>query len=130
MSDLPLAVDVVLVAGAVATALSGLAVLGVKTFRAARAVDEHFRRRESERIEQAAGRLIDKAASALGSQLTELGDRIEGLDRRWREDNATRARQVGEWELWRAGVDSRLDMLDAGRRFPPLAGDRRGAEGR
>lgn len=118
MTDLPVVVDVLLVAGALATALAAITATAVKAFRAVRSIDEHFRRRETDRIEDAAGRLIDRATAAFGRQLSELGDRIESIDRRSREDDDRRSRALGEWELWRAGVDYRLDLLDAGRRFP------------
>jgi hypothetical protein len=112
MTDLPLVVDVLLIAGALASALAAIATIAVKALRAVRTIDEHFRRRETDRIEQAASRIVDQAANALGGRLDALAAMVEGIDRRSREDERRRAVALADWELWRAGVDSRLDLVD------------------
>lgn len=114
MTDLPVVVDVLLIAGALATALGAIAAIAVKALRAVRTIDEHFRRRETDRIEQAASRIVDQAAKALGGRLDGLAAMVEQIDRRHRDDDRRRAVELADWELWRAGVDSRLDLLDDG----------------
>lgn len=112
MRDLPLVVDVLLVAGALSTALGAIAAIGVKALRAVRNIDEHFRRRETDRIEQAASRIVEQAAQALGGRLDQLAATVDAIDRRQRDDDRRRSAELASWEMWRAGVDGRLDLLD------------------
>lgn len=97
---------------AIVTALGVIAAGATKAYKVIRAVDERFKTREVDRIARVAGGLIDQAARQFGSRLDVLAGEIR-TDRDQRaEDRQRGSAIVGEWELWRAGVDGRLDLLE------------------
>lgn len=104
--------ELVIGLAAIVTALGVIAAGATKAYKVIRAIDERFKTREVDRIARVAGGLIDQAARQFGSRLDALGDEIR-TDREQRADDRERgSRIVGEWEVWRAGVDSRLDLLE------------------
>lgn len=122
--DLPQLVRLALVAAALVGALGAVAAGTVKVYKVVRAVDEHFKSRESDRIEAAASRLIDQAAGVIGNRLDGLADQIRADRQQRLEDRRQGTELVAEWEMWRAGIDARLDQLEEHRRTARLAGRR------
>lgn len=103
-------VELVVGLAAIVTALGIIAAGAVRLYRVLKGISDRFKTREVERIARIASGLIDQAASQLGGRLDDLAGEIRADREQRAEDRRQGSAIVGEWELWRAGADARLDM--------------------